>query len=309
MKIYVNVLLALFLFVAGCAGQTGDGAPAAAESFPLSAVSENMRPGYVQTVALNNITVLSLVDSPHIFQAGEVREMDKHPELKALMPGGKFQAVIKTYLVKTGGRLVLVDGGMGKDLGVDGRTVDILAAQGITPADVTDILLTHMDIDHVGGLIHMGKAVFPNATLHVSRPEYEAWTAGAVDRPSNQIAVGQDAAAAYKGKTKVFDYGEEVLPGIVAVDAHGHTPGHTVFDITSGNKGLTIVGDLLHVYPVQLRSPQVCTIYDTVPRAIASRERTLARLSAGDRLIAGMHFPMIGKVRVASTGGYVIVPE
>lgn len=69
------------------------------------------------------------------------------------------------------------------------------------------------------------------------------------------------------------------------------------------------MGDLLHVSPVQLRCPQVCTIYDAMPRAVASRERTLARLSAGDRLIAGMHFPMIGKVRAASSGGYVIVTE
>lgn len=268
-----------------------------------------MRPGYVQTVALNDITVFSLVDSPHTFQAREVREMDNYLEFKSLMPDGKFQAVIKTYLVKSGEKLVLVDGGMGKELGVDGRTVDILAAHGIAPGDVTDILLPHMDIDHVGGLIHKGKAVFPNATLRVSRTEYKAWAAGAVDRPSDQTAVGQDVAAAYKGKTKVFDFGEELLPGIVAVDAHGHTPGHTVFDITSGNKGRTIVGDLLHVYSVQLRSPQVSTTYDAVPQAVTSRERTLARLSAGDWLIAGMPFPMIGKVRAASSGGYVIVPE
>lgn len=289
------LLLTMLLFAAGCH------APAATTDIP---------PATVQAVVLNDITVLPMDDSPHTFQAFEFPNLDQYPDRSAMMPGGKFQAVIRTYLVQTAGRTVLVDGGMGKELGVTGRTTEILAANGVRPEDVTDILLTHMDIDHVGGLVQNGQAVFPRATLRVSRIEHEAWMAGNVKRPADQIAVGQSVARAYAGRIKLFDFGATVLPGIVSVDARGHTPGHTAFDVTSGDKGLTIVGDLLHVHPIQLKYTDYCSIYDDAPElAAGSRARILASLSEGDRQIAAMHFPMIGKVRTMAGGGYQVVVE
>lgn len=298
------LLLVTLLLAAGSQEASVAAADAAAGAdTPLPA-------GTVQKMELSDITVLSLVDSPHTFQAFEFPDLDNYPERKALVPGGKFPALIKTYLIKTAGHTVLVDSGMGKECGVDGQTLEMLLAQGVQAHDVTDILLTHMDIDHVAGLIHNGQAVYPRAILRISRAEHKAWTAGAVGRPAGQIALGQRVAEAYKGRTELFDFGVEVVPGITALEAGGHTAGHTVYDITSGDKGLTIVGDLMHVHAIQLRHTDYCTIYDDDPaQAAAARERTLARLSAGDRIMAGMHFPMVGKVRPARGGGYTVDQE
>lgn len=291
------LLFALLLFVAACQKSP------TTHNQPISSSA-------VKTIVLNDITILSMDDSPHTFQSSVFADIDNYPDRKTMMPGGKFQAVVKTYLIKSLGRNILVDGGMGKESGVDGKTTELLMLNGLQPGDITDILLTHMDIDHIAGLIHEGKAVFQRATLRVSRVEYEAWMAGAVNRPADQIALAKRVSEAYSGRIQLFDFGDTVLPRIEAVDARGHTPGHTAFDITCEDKGLAIVGDLLHVYPIQLRYTDYCTIYDGTPSlAAASRERTLARLSKTDRLIAGMHFPMIGKVRQESAGGYSIIPE
>lgn len=270
---------------------------------------ENMKQGYVQTIPVGEISVLGIVDSPHVFEAREIREFDKYPDARQAMPNGKFQAVVKTYLVKSGNKLVLVDSGWGIEQGRNGRTLEILEKQGIKPGDVTDVILTHMDIDHLGGLVRKSKAVYPNAKVHVSRPELAAWKAGNVSRSAPEIAKDHEMLNAYGGRVVAFDFDEEILPGIKARSATGHTPGHTVYDVTSGNDGLTIVGDMLHVWPIQMRHPDISTIYDTVPQAAEAREKTFARIAAENRKIAGMHFPQVGKLRKARQGGYEVMAD
>lgn len=191
-----------------------------------------------------------------------------------------------------------------------GRTRELLAANGVWPEDVTDVLLTHLDEDHIRGLIHQGRPVYPKAALRLSKPEYERWIVQGADREPEYIALARQVMAAYKGRVELFEQGKAVLPGITPIDAGGHTAGHTGYDVTSGDKGLTIVGDLLHVASTQLRHPDCSPVFDADPaRAAAARERILARLSSGDRLIAGMHFSQIGKVRRAPAGGYLIVAD
>lgn len=263
----------------------------------------------VNTIVLNDITVLVIEDSPYTFQSTVFVDIDKYPDRKGMMPDGKFDAVTRSYLVKTGDRTVLIDSGWGKEVGIDGRTQEILKAHGVQPDAVTDILLTHMDIDHISGLIHQGKAVYPHARLHIARDEYETWIIRGADRMAEHIDLARRVVTVYAGRTVLFDYGHTVAPGIVAQRANGHTAGHTMYDIDSGNKGMTIVGDMLHVAPVQLRHPDYCTIYDANPAIAAqTREQVLSRLSKSKRLIAGMHFVDIGQVRRVPEGGFVILP-
>lgn len=263
----------------------------------------------IQQITLNNIVVLSINDSSHTFDATIFTDIDNYPTRKAMMPNGKYKTLTKTYLIKTDDRTVLVDSGLGTESGVVGRTQQILLEQGIQPTDITDILLTHMDIDHIAGLIQQGQAVYPQATLHIARVEYQAWVIDGADREAEYIALARQVAELYQGRIKLFEYGDTLLPNITAQDARGHTAGHTSYDIVSGDRGLTIVGDMLHVAPIQLRFTDYCTIYDADPKlAAATRERILNKLSQQNRLIAGMHFPQIGKVLSSPDGGYIIVP-
>lgn len=240
------------------------------------------------------------------------------PQLETAAPGfvgvferGPVPAVDQTFFFRKGDRNVLVDAGWGKEHKVEGHTADLLYEAGIPESDITDILLTHMDTDHIGGLLNNGAPVYPNATLWVSRPEYEAWVVkglaegGVRGRSQASVDLARQVAAAYK--VKQFDYGDEILPGVTSVDAAGHTPGHTAYDITSGNDRMTIAGDVLHIAPVQLPRPDLSTTYDMDgEKAAATRERLLNRAAQERALFAGMHFPMVSDVRKLPDNGYAM---
>ena len=263
-----------------------------------------------QEIILNDIAVYAFDESPLTLESRIFPDLSQYPDRMALMPKGQFHTITRTYLIEVGDKRVLVDGGWGTESGVDGRTVDYLMKYGVSTSDVTDILLTHMDVDHISGLIHGGKAVYPKAVLHIAAKEYNRWIVQGADREPEYIALARTVAKAYEGRIALFDYDEEILPGITARNANGHTMGHTRYDITSGNKGLTIVGDMIHVAPIQMRHTEYCSVYDIDPELAAqTRERVLSELSQTDRLIAGMHFPQIGKVRKDKDGGYVVVQE
>lgn len=231
---------------------------------------------------------------------------EKTPEFVGVFQNGPVPAVDQTFYFKKDGRQVLVDAGWGKGHKVEGHTADLLHENGIAEDDITDILLTHMDTDHIGGLLDNGRPVYPNATLWISAPEYEAWVGGGgVNRGEAAVELAKKVAAAYK--VKQFNYGDEVLPGVTAVDASGHTPGHTAYDIVSGNDKMTIAGDILHIAPVQLARPDFSTVYDMDgEKAAAARKRLLDRAAAERSLFAGMHFPMVSDVRKVPDGGFVM---
>lgn len=261
--------------------------------------------------ALGDMTVLEIIDSPLRFDTNMWPDIANHPDKLAQMPGGIYDTDIKTFLVKTGDRVVLIDSGVGGEHYVTkGNTVEILRKNGVTPKDVTDILMTHLDIDHVGGLVVGKDAVFPNAQLHVSRPEHDAWVndKGLVNRLPEQKKLTTLILAAYENRLRLFNFGDTVLPGIVAVDATGHTPGHTAFEVTSGGAGMLVAGDFMHIADIQMRSPEYSTIWDTSPQAGDTRRRILERLSESNLLLAGMHIHEIGHVRRAPSGGFMLVP-
>ncbi|MDE5879637.1 MAG: MBL fold metallo-hydrolase, partial [Desulfovibrio sp.] len=170
---------------------------------------------------------------------------------------------------------------------------------------------THMDMDHIGGLLNNGQPVYPNATLWVSAPEYAAWVekglgeGGVSGRSQAAVDLAKKVAAAYT--VKRFNFGDEILPGVTAVDASGHTPGHTAYDIVSGADKMTIAGDILHIAPVQLARPELSTVYDMDgEKAAQARQRLLERASSERSLFAGMHFPMVSDVRKIPDNGYVM---
>ncbi|WP_026873213.1 MBL fold metallo-hydrolase [Inquilinus limosus] len=237
---------------------------------------------------------------------------------RAFQPPAAIPTAVNAYLVNTGDRLVLIDTGtaaaMGPSLGKVGAN---LKAVGVDPADVDLVVLTHMHPDHANGLIDpAGAAVFGKAELAVAEAEYGFWTDdGILSRAPAEVhpffAMARAAVKPYAGdRLTRFGKEAEIAPGIRVLAAPGHTPGHSMIEVTSGDDRLLIWGDIVHAAALQFAKPDWAINFDVDQQAaIASRKRVLDRVAADRVLIAGAHlaFPGIGHVgRVGD--GYEFVP-
>lgn len=262
----------------------------------------------LERLPIGALEIMVIPDASVTMAKDLVPDLKAYPEYEGVFAHGPVPAVSRTYLLENKGHRILFDTGWGKGRAITGATLKHLQEAGISPASITDIVLTHMDHDHIGGLIENDQKVFPNATLWIATPEMEAWANGKdLHRPKSSIALAQDVLKTYAGKIRNFNYGEEILPDVTAVDARGHTPGHTAFDISSGNDKLTIAGDLVHIAPIQLPLPQLSTVYDNDPKlASQTRKRILGQTAKDHAILAGMHFPMISPVIERPEGGFMM---
>lgn len=261
-----------------------------------------------ERITIGDLEVLSIIDATGEGGPGLIPKLAEYPEFKDLYANGPLPSVFKTYYLEANGHRILLDSGWGKGQKVEGKTAAILKREGVEPENVTDVLLTHLDWDHIGGLVDGDKAVYPNATLWISRPEYEAWLEKDLPgRPDHAKALAKKVANIYKDRIRQFDFESEILPGIKTIDASGHTPGHTAYEISSGNDKLYIGGDLLHLAQVQLQLPQLSSVYDLDPeKAAKSREKLLQRLASEKAMFAAMHIPMASPVRERSDHGFAM---
>ena len=224
---------------------------------------------------------------------------------------------VNTFLVNTGEKLVLVDAGGAKLTGPNaGRLPQCLALAGVDPAQIDEVYITHMHGDHLHGTVTAdGAALFPNAVLRVSAPDVEYWTSPEVEAkaPAAQKArfvAAKRAAAAYGERLRSFQLGETLTPGIVSVAASGHTPGHSAYLVQSGDAKLMLIGDLMHVAPVQFPRPEITLAFDwDQDTARVIRRTLLDRIVAEKMLVGAVHlsFPGIGRLR-ASGNGYAFDP-
>jgi glyoxylase-like metal-dependent hydrolase (beta-lactamase superfamily II) len=180
--------------------------------------------------------------------------------------------------------------------------------------------------DHIGGLLtEGGKIAFPKAKLYLARQERDYWTNAEImktfpeDRQSG-FKNSQKALAAYGDAVQTFDpqgfdsAPEFLLPGVRAIAAFGHTPGHTLFMVESEEARLLIWGDLTHAMAIQMPVPRVAMTYDVDPaEAVASRLAVLKYVAEKKISVAGMHvpYPGIGEISAISSGpenGYTFIP-
>lgn len=192
-------------------------------------------------------------------------------------------ASISTFLMKADGEWVLFDTGLGAAHG--GQLVNSLAAMGLTPDSIGSIYLTHFHGDHIGGLVQEGQPVFANAQIYAGAVEYKAWIE---DMPADRNGQQREAMEAYKEHLHLFQFGDTLSHGIVALDAIGHTPGHTAFE----KAGMLVIGDLMHGAALQLDHPEFSGNYDMdKAQAAASRERIIEYARQHHLVMAGMHLP------------------
>lgn len=201
------------------------------------------------------------------------------------MPEG-IPATVSTFLMKIDGEYILFDAGLG-DFG--GQLATHLGEMGVNPDDIKLVYLTHLHVDHISGLVKKGEKgfekVFKNASIYVGQVERDAWMA--MEKNDLQKAI----LGVYNDKLNLFAFGDKLPHDVEAIDAVGHTPGHTVFR----HNELLVIGDLMHGYALQINHPEINSNYDMdKEKSIESRKKILEYAKANNLTMAGMHLPSPG---------------
>jgi len=229
-----------------------------------------------------------------------------------------LETSVNAYLINTGSKLVLVDTGAGSLFGPTlGKLVANLKASGYQPDEVDEVYITHLHPDHVGGLMAGDSMAFPKAIVRADRHDADYWlnkaaiaTARESDRPFFEGAMKSLKPYSAAGRFKTFDGNTQLVPGISAVPARGHTLGHTTYVVESKGQKLLLWGDLIHVAAVQFADPSITIEFDTDPRAAAiQRKKAFADAAKQGYWVAGAHLPFPGIGHLRSEGkGYSFVP-
>jgi glyoxylase-like metal-dependent hydrolase (beta-lactamase superfamily II) len=229
------------------------------------------------------------------------------------LPPDAFDWALNVVLVRSGGQTILIDAGLGADPELNlpraGQTIRRLEAAGIDLGAVTDVVLTHMHMDHVGGLLVEGvkERLRPDLRIHVAAAEVKFWESPDFSRtsmpqgfPDALRSAAKRFAREYQSQLRLFDDEQQVAPGIFVRRTGGHTPGHSVVRIASGGDALTFAGDA--VFAVGFDQPGWYNGFEHDPEEAARvRIRLLRELAATGELLVATHmpFPSIGHVAIA----------
>ncbi len=219
-------------------------------------------------------------------------------------------------ILNTGNHLVLFDTGMGS-LDIFGPTTGKLLANmkqaGIDPKDIDAVVMSHAHIDHLGGNVADNGAInFPNAQFYITQADHDFWTD--YSKVPSDFKVFADTAnknlKPVRDRIHFIKDGREVLPGVHAMLAPGHTVGHTIFMIESAGKQLCYIGDLAHHPVLLLEKPLTEFKYDTDPKQSAqTRVKNLAMFAEKRIPILAYHFAWPGIGHVVKQGdGFRYLP-
>ena len=233
------------------------------------------------------------------------------PYGEELTPEGKIELNLGSFLVRSSGKTILVDTGLGTDSSrfedaQSGRLLEDMRARGARPDDIDMVLITHLHPDHVGwNLTPEGGAfrpTFPNARYWVSRVDWDYFTARARIK---ELAYIKDAVTPLEelGVLELMDGEQALTDELTSLPTPGHTPGHTSVLVTSkGERGI-IVGDAAHL-PLQAHETDWCPRADIDPERSRATRRSLMERAEGDgSLLISGHFPAPGFGRIVRLKG------
>lgn len=273
------VIVSLLMF--GCSGQSKQSKEknASTDSTEVLKVKENM----LSTLELDGMKVTWIRDNAKdrlmprsLFPDATDAQID------SLSLNDGVPASVSAFLVEKDGKYILFDAGVGAP---DSKLQEGLKTLGVAPSEIDYIFITHFHGDHIGGMMKDDSPVFTNAEVYASKTEYDAWMKMQADKKS-QV---ETMAKAYGDRLHLFAFGDTLPCGFIAMDASGHTPGHTVFQAGK----LLVVGDLMHGAALQLKYPDICATYDMDKTgAVKSRKHYIEYARKNDLVIAGMHLPV-----------------
>jgi glyoxylase-like metal-dependent hydrolase (beta-lactamase superfamily II) len=302
-------------------------ATATAGSAPVRAAAApagKQAPGFYR-YKVGSFECTSINDGANVFPMPDtfVRNVPKEQALAAAeaayMPKGMVVVPFNPQLINTGSKLAVVDVGFGPGGSNPrvGHLVANMAAAGVDPKAVDIVVLSHLHPDHVNGIKAAdGSLVFPNAEIKLPAQDWAFWMSdeNAAKAPNemmkNYFANVRRVFAGLAEKVTKYEWGQEVAPGITAVDASGHTPGHTAFTVQSGSSKILIQSDVTNIPELFLRHPEWHVAFDIDPqKAVATRRKFYDMASAEKTLVVGFHFsfPSMGYVEKDGSG-YRLVP-
>ncbi len=231
------------------------------------------------------------------------------------LPQDAFDWALNVVVVRSGGKTILVDAGLGSDPDLNlpraGQVIKRLKAAGVDLASVTDVVLTHMHMDHIGGLLVDGvkERLRPDLRIHVAAAEVKFWEAPDFSHtsmphgfPDALRAAAKRFAKEYHNQLRLFDETYEIAPGVVVRRTGGHTPGHSVVRLASGGEALTFAGDA--VFTVGFEQPDWHNGFEHDPEEAARvRVRLLRELAETGEMLVATHLPFPSIGRVAADGG------
>lgn len=278
------VVLSAFLFL-GCGGQNKQKAEKEMDADTIKTVCTQVKlqkDSLLATLTLDGMKVTWIRDnaSPRLMPRTLFPDAtDALMDSLSLQEG--IPASVSTFLIECDGKRMLFDTGVGAP---DSRMMEGLKSLNVKPEDIDCLFLTHFHGDHIGGMMKGDSVVFPNAEVYASKVEYDAWMAMPAERKA-QVVKTMDA---YKERLHLFEFGDTLPGNVVAMEAVGHTPGHTVFQ--SGK--LLVIGDLIHGAALQLEHPEYCASYDMDKEAAVKARKYFLQYAKDNQLtMAGMHLP------------------
>ena len=216
-------------------------------------------------------------------------------------------------LINTGRDRVLVDTGIGVDSlrPSQGKLLPLLRAEGIEPHEIGTVVLSHGHSDHVGGSLNeAGQPAFPNARYVMFRKEWDFWMSSPslaelpVDESFKRgmLASAQKNLPGVQAQLDLVHPETEIVPGIIAIAAFGHSPGQMALEISSAEKRLLFVADAI-VHPLHLEYPETIGVTDHLPgQMVATRIRLLEKAAREKSLVSTSHFSFPGLGHVVPKG-------
>jgi len=274
---------------------------------------------------VGSLECTSLSDGARTFPMfdGFVRNIPKEQALAAAeaayMPKGMVTVPFNPQVINTGTKTVLIDTGNGPVPNAPvGKLITNMTAAGIDPKSLDIVVISHLHPDHANGIRTAdGGLAFPNAEIMVPAQDWAFWMsdenmAKAQDNAmmKNYFANTRKVFDGLHNKVTKYDWGKEVAPGITAIDAAGHTPGHTAFAVASGNARVLIQSDVTNIPELFLRNPDWHVAFDVDPQKAAQTRHKFYDMAATEKaVVVGFHFsfPSIGYVE-KDGAGYRLVP-
>lgn len=278
---------------------------------------------YTMSVGNSGRLKITVVSDGHLLvkpvQAEFAQRVDSAEVTRVLednyVPSNEVDLAMNILLLEYGDRRVLIDAGAGEVFGDGcGRLAKNLAYAGVSPKEITDIVLTHAHPDHIGGLTDgNGKPVYPNAEVYLAREEYRFWMSPHPDFSKSTmtdtahmrmlVRVAQTNLKAVEGRLHLLEDGETLFGCLQVTQTPGHTPGHVAVRIFSDGEELHHIADVVHSEIISFKHPDWIYNSDTDWEvATATREKVLNQLADTKSLVFAYHLPWSGLGHVKHDG-------